>query len=96
MLRELYYPLDLTGDSQSLIITEWFRWRQIELLEAWFKKVAIDPAAILSVPQPQDNNVLTYCPRCHIQFMLPEGSCLNCRQKLLSLDETIRESVNPE
>lgn len=82
-MRELRFPIPRDRDSRHQDITDWFYAKQIEMLTAWLIKMDMDPTAIQEEPAPRDENVRTYCPRCLRQFLISEGMCRECGQRLI-------------
>ena len=59
-------------------IDAWFRKKLLKRLHSLLRRVQIDPAELLRPAAPLGES-RSYCPRCHNQFVLAEGSCSDCK-----------------
>ena len=57
---------------------------QSALIE-FLKGMQIDAAALLRPPDCAEQNCLSYCPVCRVQYTVPEGECADCVIRLRPL-----------
>jgi hypothetical protein len=67
-----------SGDAISV----WFYARMLRHLCNVVRKKGLDPTELLRPPTP-DPDALSYCPRCHAQFVVASGVCRDCRNVAL-------------
>ena len=62
-----------SGDSTAA----WFYSRLSHCLADVVRLRGLEPTELLQAPTP-DPDALSYCPRCHAQFIVPSGVCREC------------------
>ncbi len=70
-------PDEVLGDPVACRIDAWFRKKLLKRLYSLLCRVKIDPAELLRPAEPLCDS-RSYCPRCHNQFVLTEGTCPDC------------------
>jgi hypothetical protein len=70
-------PAEIPADPAAGCVDAWFRTKLLKRLNALLCRMEIDPAAMLRAAEPLDGS-LSYCPRCHNQFVVAEGTCSDC------------------
>lgn len=85
--RDLQWPLPATtrANTPSSEITQWHRDAVTPQIKSLFKSAGIDPASAQTAPAPDSPVACAYCPRCHDQFVRPDGQCPH-GIKLIPLD----------
>jgi hypothetical protein len=69
---------ETSADGNSV----WFYSRMLRHLSNVVQKKGLDPSELLRPPSP-DPDALSYCPRCHAQFVVASGVCRDCRNVAL-------------
>ena len=79
VLLDLRYPMpdQVPGEPSARLVYDWFHARLGECLEEMLRHAGIDPAALLQPPAALAD-ARSYCPRCHNQYVIAEGSCADC------------------
>jgi hypothetical protein len=79
MLLALGHPMpgEVPSESAAGRIDAWFRKKLLKRLNALLRRVEVDPAELLRPAEPLHDS-RSYCPRCHNQFVLAEGTCADC------------------
>ena len=79
MLLALEHPQpgEVPGDPAARRVDAWFRKKLLKRLTGLLRRVEIDPAQLLR-PAERLSDSRSYCPRCHNQFVLAEGTCPDC------------------
>ena len=85
-------PGEVPSDPAACRIDAWFRKKLLKRLNALLRRVEIDPAELLRPAEPLSDS-RSYCPRCHNQFVLAEGTCPDCGG--LALVAYTRENSRP-
>jgi hypothetical protein len=66
-----------TGGNSGDAIAVWFYSRLAHHLADVVSRRSLEPNELLQAPQP-DPDALSYCPRCHAQFVVSSGACREC------------------
>ena len=73
-------------------VERWHRRHLGDALEALARGYGLGPAEMMRPPVPDDDLCLSYCPRCHEQYLIAEGQCGSCdRVGLRRFAETVEE-----
>jgi len=70
-------PSEVSSDPAVCRIDAWFHKKLLKRLDSLLCRVEIDPAELLRPAVPLSDS-RSYCPRCHSQFVLDEGTCPDC------------------
>ena len=65
------------ADSASFRTEQWFRDHLGSQLLGVLHSVGVEVAELVKAPLP-DPDARSYCPRCHSQFVLENGTCKDC------------------
>lgn len=81
ILIDIKFPLISTcfiNEIAPKACEEWFRKIFIEIVEKFIKQAGINYSELIKPPLPTNEKCLSYCPRCHHQYLVVEGECINC------------------
>ena len=94
MMLALEHPMpgEVPGDPAACRIDAWFRKKLLKRLNSLLRRLEIDPAELLRPAEPLSDS-RSYCPRCHNQFVLAEGTCPDCGGLALVGYAIIKESA---
>jgi len=70
-------PSEVPRDPAAHRIDIWFRKKLLKRLNSLLRRLEIDPLELLRPAEPLSDS-RSYCPRCHNQFVLAEGTCPDC------------------
>ena len=70
-------PGEVPADAAACRIDAWFRKKILKRLNALLRRLEIEPPELLRPAEPLGDS-RSYCPRCHGQFVLVEGTCPDC------------------
>lgn len=76
-------PVCPADDTEICNTEKWFRESYLSLIEDFIKKNVNDFEALVQHPQQGSSSAVTYCPRCHTQFAITDGKCLDCNNTLV-------------
>jgi hypothetical protein len=82
VLVDLHHPLrpacpeDVTPVDRS--IESDYRARRLSAIERMIRAQGDDPQRYSGPPAPADETCVSYCPRCHNQLVIDEGTCEPC------------------
>lgn len=90
MLRDLlsYYYREYTmaeiqqADAQESEVISWYRKHAAERVMAAAEESNITRDELLAPPERKDEEIRTYCPLCHEQYVLDRGTCSECGTRL--------------
>jgi len=79
MMLALEHPMpsELPSEPAGCRIDEWFRKKLLKRLRALLLRMEIDVEELLRPAEPLHDS-RSYCPRCHNQYVLAEGTCPDC------------------
>jgi hypothetical protein len=70
-------PAEVPGEPEAARIDAWFRKKLLKRMNSLLRRLEIDPIELLRPAAPLRDSK-SYCPRCHNQFVLDEGTCPDC------------------
>jgi len=79
MILALEYPMpsEVPSEATACRIDAWFRKKLLKRLHALLHRMEINADELLQPAQPLADS-RSYCPRCHNQFVMAEGTCPDC------------------
>jgi hypothetical protein len=79
MLLAIEHPLasEVPADPAAARVDAWFRKKVSKRLGNALRQAEVDTGVLLQPPKPFDDSK-SYCPRCHSQFVMAEGTCADC------------------
>lgn len=81
MLRDLDFPVrssDASLDPAAEQTRVEFHGRVAAAIERWLVHEGFDPAGLRAPPPRDGEDHVSYCPRCHCQFIISTGLCEAC------------------
>jgi hypothetical protein len=81
-LNHVAHPSASADETSEDAISVWFYSRMLRQLSTVVQKNGLDPSELLRPPSP-DPDALSYCPRCHAQFVVASGVCPDCENVAL-------------
>ena len=85
-LLDLKYPLsklDAKLSVQQAATVSWFQEHLEAAVQRSFVRAGIYADELLTPPDAEGADCVSYCPRCHAQYVLAEGVCEPCQNILL-------------
>jgi hypothetical protein len=85
-LLDLHFPMlpvCATNEPEPLETEGWFRACHREAVEKFVVRSGLRLEELLRPPAPAEPSNLSYCPRCHAQFVTREGTCADCGGRTL-------------
>lgn len=80
--REYSFTTIPQDDVQRREVVLWYRKHAIERILAAAEKSNITLDELLAPPVREEDEIITYCPLCHVQYVLESGTCSECGTKL--------------
>lgn len=81
MILDARHPMQPVCPSEEAGPREtesWYRESQRSAMEEFVQSVGIDLTVLTRPPTPGETISKSYCPRCHLEYAMPEGSCDRC------------------
>ena len=66
------------GDPECGDVVLWYRKHAAERVLAAARESGIKPEELIAQPERKDEEIKTYCPLCHEQYVLESGTCSEC------------------
>lgn len=85
-ILDAQHPIQPACPADDIMICnteKWFRESYLLLIEDFIKMSVVDLEALVGPPQQGSSSAVTYCPRCHTQFAIADGKCLDCNNTLV-------------
>ncbi|HEY2951814.1 MAG TPA: hypothetical protein VGK40_04475 [Verrucomicrobiae bacterium] len=82
-LRFPMLPVCPTIEPGPVETERWFRAFHQEAVEKFATRSGLKLDELLKPPEPSEPSNLSYCPRCHAQFVTREGTCADCGGRAL-------------
>ena len=82
-LLDLKYPLLSSEEElteQQAATVSWFQEHLESAVQRFFTRTGISSDELLAPPNSEGADSVSYCPRCHTQFVLVEGVCEPCQE----------------
>jgi len=76
--RRFHFDALHRDPAAKAVPSPWFDESRREAIEAFLAANGAAPDALLLAPVKTDDSSKTYCPRCHAQFTVAEGTCRDC------------------
>lgn len=77
LLRRMKYPLAEDLSEEAAAIAAWHARELLGAAEAFAARAGVDLAQVYAVPESQPDAV-SYCPRCHEQYINEAATCADC------------------
>ena len=71
-------PVCPAKDRDPRETERWFRSRLHGVLNDLVRRVGTNPEELTAPPRPTGSHCRSYCPRCEIQYVIPQGECHAC------------------
>jgi len=79
LLRDLQHPVPVDlPPGDAVRIEAGYRKRLMATVIRFLRNYGFDPDAMLAPPKPEDEDQITFCPRCRKPYTLTEGRCDDC------------------
>lgn len=81
VVRDLDHPIQPAcdhGDPRAVETESHFRILYKDAVERLLRSTGLDVSTLAGPPPQADDGSQSYCPRCHCQFLLIEGTCSQC------------------
>jgi hypothetical protein len=78
LLRELRHAQRPAAPGIARQISDWYRERLTSGIEKFCESNSWPTDELLRPPERSDPDSQTYCPRCHSEFVVKQGTCLSC------------------
>ncbi|MEW6348156.1 MAG: hypothetical protein AB1646_03785 [Thermodesulfobacteriota bacterium] len=72
-LLDLLHPIEQRSEAE-----QWYGNASEQALAEFLASVGIKESALLVAPESWDEGCVSYCPRCLVQYVIPEGTCADC------------------
>ncbi len=76
--RRFHFDAMHRDPAATTVPSPWFDESQREPIERFLAANGAAPEALLLAPVKSDDSSKTFCPRCHAQFTVAEGTCRDC------------------
>ena len=92
-MRRLQYPADYERHSISCPVASWFdqEWRNV--VQNWARREFQKAESLMEPPARQNPASLSYCPRCHEEFVIERAECPDCPGVSLRSFGAVRNSL---
>jgi len=67
---------------------DWFRRALLERVDRRLAEYGFELGELLRPPVQQEDTCLSYCPRCHRQYLVADGRCTECGLALVAFQES--------
>jgi hypothetical protein len=87
MLLDLRFPMlpvCPSNESGPVETERWFRAAHLDEVEKFAVRSGLSPDELAKPPTPTESCNLSYCPRCHAQFVTRDGTCADCGGRALA------------
>jgi hypothetical protein len=76
--RRFHFDAIHRDPASTALPSPWFDESQRDAIERFLSSNGAAPEQLLLAPVPTDEHSRTFCPRCHTQFTVTEGTCKDC------------------